>query len=840
MKLEGFIGPAYTLDSVNVDAQACVNLYPEVIESGRGKEAQVAYLRATPGLSKILEVGNGPIRLIHIDSIKRILVVSGNQLYSISKKQDWKFIVKPVAFSNVEIAQTADDVDTSTDVITKTAHGLVTGLKVRVTTIGTLPAPLAVDTDYYVIRVDDDNFQLASSLANAVSSTQINITDTGGSTMTVRPQIASTVTGIKFTDIDFTSNTIMKASHGFTEGVEVRVLASGLYPTGLSESTSYYITEVTENSFKLALSVTNASAETEIDLQDVSDQWLANLVGKLGEYGGDPVILSTSTGVVKAASMSFLGDGTDSSTVFVDGVNNYLYRNQATQDEFGVMGSVSSASATLDTSTDVVVTIKDGFLNYVGYDIRIISEEDLTLFTDVALLISQPSVLSPGDIILDITILYSPGFVFTTADLVELFNTTQTPALAFPSNPSSSNFIYTINGKTVEIRKNDNPFLNLISASGGDSEDIATVFSGGSRGTFATTLSLDFSFGTVDTAAQIVWSDGFFILNEYGTNKFWVSDLQSFNVDTLSFTSSEGSPDILLALAVSNRYLYAFNEKTIEVFANTGSADFPYDRIPGGFLEIGLVAANSVGKIDGTLLWLGRSVEGQGIVYAMSGLNYRRVSTHAVEQAIRGYADISTASAYTYQDGGHSFYVLNFDEATWVYDLSTGLWHKRAYTNEGTLERHRVETCAFDPTRGVHLAADYETNELYIMSEDYYSDNGDEITRLRAAPHLSSDLARVFCSRFQLDMETGIGLDGGVQGSSPTVMLDWSDDGGHTWSSESWALADAGSGQIGDYKKRVIWRRLGSFRDRIFRVKITDPVKVVLIGAHLELSRGNS
>jgi hypothetical protein len=89
-------------------------------------------------------------------------------------------------------------------------------------------------------------------------------------------------------------------------------------------------------------------------------------------------------------------------------------------------------------------------------------------------------------------------------------------------------------------------------------------------------------------------------------------------------------------------------------------------------------------------------------------------------------------------------------------------------------------------------------------------------------------------------MEVGIGLDGGVQGSSPTVMLDFSDDGGHTWSSESWALADNTAGAIGNYKTRVKWNRLGKSRDRIFRVKMTDPVKTIWIDAQIDIEPGNS
>ena len=93
MKFTGFIGPAYTLKSVSVDAQRCINLYPEKIESGNGKEGSIAYLKSTPGLELLLTVGAGPIRLTHVDSIGRILVVSGNKLYRVARRANWKISV---------------------------------------------------------------------------------------------------------------------------------------------------------------------------------------------------------------------------------------------------------------------------------------------------------------------------------------------------------------------------------------------------------------------------------------------------------------------------------------------------------------------------------------------------------------------------------------------------------------------------------------------------------------------------------------------------------------------------------------------------------------------------
>jgi len=80
--------------------------------------------------------------------------------------------------------------DASTDICTYTSttsypSNILTGTRVRLTTTTTLPAGLALATDYYVIKVTDSTFKLATSYANAVAGTAINITDAGTGTHTV-------------------------------------------------------------------------------------------------------------------------------------------------------------------------------------------------------------------------------------------------------------------------------------------------------------------------------------------------------------------------------------------------------------------------------------------------------------------------------------------------------------------------------------------------------------------------------------------------------------------------------------------------------------------------------
>ena len=338
-------------------------------------------------------------------------------------------------------------------------------------------------------------------------------------------------------------------------------------------------------------------------------------------------------------------------------------------------------------------------------------------------------------------------------------------------------------------------------------------------------------------ADDVDFIDGYFVFNESGSGRYRITGLYSTVIDLLKFGTAEGSPDPLVGLIVDHREVWLFGRDTTEVAFNSGRPDFPLDRIQGAFIEYGCAAARSIAKMDSSIFWLGANDRGQGTVQRAEGYRPMRISTHALEFAIASYIRIDDAIAYTYQQEGHSFYVLTFPSgnATWVYDASTGLWHERAWRNpvDATLNRHRTQChMAF---AGENLVGDWETGKIYRLDLDTYTDNGDPLPRIRACPHLSADLKWQFFNSLQVDMQAGVGLTTG-QGSDPQAMLQLSDDGGSTWSSEMWAAI----GKIGERLARVRWRRLGKSRDRVFRVTVTDPVKIIMIGASADVSVGEA
>lgn len=375
-------------------------------------------------------------------------------------------------------------------------------------------------------------------------------------------------------------------------------------------------------------------------------------------------------------------------------------------------------------------------------------------------------------------------------------------------------------------------------------------------------------------AVTVGYLDGYFVFNEPNSQKVWVTSLlEGTQVDALDFASAEGSPDGMVSLIIDHREAWLFGTNSVEVWYDAGNADFPLARIQGAFNEIGCAAAYSVAKLDNGLFWLGADARGSGIVYRANGYTGQRISTHAVEWQIQQYGDISDAIAYTYQQDGHAFYVLIFPSAntTWVYDVSTQAWHERAGFDNGQFTRHR-SNCQMSFNNEI-IVGDYQNGNIYAFDMNVYSDNTATqkwLRSWRALPTGQNNLTRSAQHSLQFDCESGVGLDGNdfytplnaldtetgldllaengttilvsiltVQGTDPQVMLRWSDDGGHTWSNEHWRSM----GKIGETGRRVIWRRLGmtqKLRDRVYEVSGTDPVKIAIMGAELQLSATNA
>lgn len=331
---------------------------------------------------------------------------------------------------------------------------------------------------------------------------------------------------------------------------------------------------------------------------------------------------------------------------------------------------------------------------------------------------------------------------------------------------------------------------------------------------------------------RVVYLDGYFILGRPNTNQFYVSPPfwdGTTPWDGTQIASKTGGPDPINAVATINGNLWLLGIFSSEVWFNSGAQDFPFERQPGVFIEHGLGATYSVAATDVELIFFGRDRDGAKVVFKSEGYGLKRISNHAVEWSWAGAAqDVSDAVAFVYQLGGHTFYQVTLPSlnVTWVYDLSTGEWHERTYTDSGTgvESRHRANCCMFDSVNT--YVGDYVNGKIYRMDVGY-TDDGAPITRRRGMPHIVKDGVRISHNRLIVDLDVA-NVPAGAQ-----VFLRWSDDRGKTFGNPI-TLTVAST-----YSSLMV-SRLGLARDRVYEVYWTFPYPTSLQGAWLEAEKADT
>lgn len=342
--------------------------------------------------------------------------------------------------------------------------------------------------------------------------------------------------------------------------------------------------------------------------------------------------------------------------------------------------------------------------------------------------------------------------------------------------------------------------------------------------TFGQITDADF---TSRGAGDVEFFDNYMLFREPRSGRFFCADLGSVTAfDALNYATAEGSPDVLVGIKVDHRNAILFGEKTVELWENTGAAGFPFERMINGIVEIGCINGKTVAKLDNSVWW----VADDYTVRRLEGITPARVSTHAVEQWLRRVT-LGALRGYSYSQEGHLFYVLRAPEGCFVFDVTTQLWAER--------ETYGQETWNWaNPVRfaGKVLVGSTVSNVIGELDPEYYYELGNTLRSEWTYQPVYTEGARAFHDRFELIIETGVGLTSG-QGSAPEVMLSFSDDGGRTWHN----LPNKSLGALGRSKTRVTWQALGSCSSphgRVYRVAVSDPVRLGVADTVLSVRGG--
>lgn len=358
------------------------------------------------------------------------------------------------------------------------------------------------------------------------------------------------------------------------------------------------------------------------------------------------------------------------------------------------------------------------------------------------------------------------------------------------------------------------------------------------------------------------------------------------NNGQLQLGSITSHPGNIVACDTLHRRLFLFSENYTEVWENNGiGSNLPFRRNNSLLMEVGTPAIGSISVGFDSMFFLAQDKDGLAGVMGVKGTESVPASNRALDFQLAQYAagpGVSDARGILVKENGLIFYRLNFTEAnhTFVFNVSMSTpqapkWHEEEVLNG---DRHPAQTHVYFD--GLNYYGDYESAILYIVDPQTYTNNGQQIRRMRIGRQMTPEgYKRLRIDRFQVDLLQGqiqtiqfqdINLTTEVnvdiltqtgediileqeseEGSygfvaipglsnimttpyapdaQPTVYLSISKDGGQTYGN----YLHSTMGKIGERTHRTVWRKLGTTpRGQGFvpRIEFYLPIPFVILGA---------
>lgn len=345
---------------------------------------------------------------------------------------------------------------------------------------------------------------------------------------------------------------------------------------------------------------------------------------------------------------------------------------------------------------------------------------------------------------------------------------------------------------------------------------------------------ISYSDGDVGSPTCVCSHLGYFIFG-YGDGDLVASGLNAVSINTLDSARAESNPDGVDNVLSHNGQLYVFGKATIEVWGDpTNTSGFPFTRV-GFNIRPGLKTAHAVSGWEPEFGNPFIYVASDNTVRQLVGYEPVKISPPDLDRLIASevFPD-SSLDALCYVVGGHSFWQLNGSTWSWVYNVNNQTWHeRRTYGETKSLLTRSIP--AFDKW----LVGSTEETDLYRMDHQLQQEGGQPIIAMLESIGEKAWPNRLRVPRADFDFTVGIGEATGVDPieTDPTVMIEWSNDGGRTWLGP-W---NRKLGRQGNSQQRVTVLNTGMTgpMGRKWRWTVSDPVHVGFLGSGMDVEVRN-
>jgi len=353
-------------------------------------------------------------------------------------------------------------------------------------------------------------------------------------------------------------------------------------------------------------------------------------------------------------------------------------------------------------------------------------------------------------------------------------------------------------------------------------------------------------------ASSVVYASGYFVFHKADGKKFFNSPLNNglTGYDALDFNVASADPDQIRGLGVLNNQLYVFGLKTVQLFRDIGRAPSPFSPISGAVLDVGVSAPKTIINFGGGIAFVGSGSNETPSVWIISGGRKQKISTLAIDNELSKINiedNDDSIFSWAYSESGAFMLGISLPDTCYVYDIANQRWHERQSIDGEQLSRYRVSHIL--DAYGLSIVGDLQSGSIGELREDVYTEYGVMTPRFITTRPFDNTGNSTSVVSIEAVVDAGQGLANdarvqsgttalgfpiyGVGGSDPKMALSWSDDGGRTYK----GYIEKSIGALGEYNKRPIWPRLGSFpRQRVLKFECSSPTKVVFIKAEADLA----
>ena len=331
----------------------------------------------------------------------------------------------------------------------------------------------------------------------------------------------------------------------------------------------------------------------------------------------------------------------------------------------------------------------------------------------------------------------------------------------------------------------------------------------------------------------VVYVDSYFVCST-NSKKFIISGVNDGSTwNALDFGSAEEDPDDIVAPWVFKGRLYMGGSETFEPFTNIGGADFPFQSIQGGVLNVGLDSPYSL--VDGRnhFYFIGGGENEKSAIWRTTGQAPERVSTSAIETKLQNLSAAQLSDVYgaSYSEEGGYFVGFHLPDTAFYYNELNNKWHERTSNVGGVTQGWRVASMV--EAYGRNYVGDTDDGRIGTVDFDNYSEYTDDyIQRLLITAPFNNEANTFFIPLLELSVEAGAGT---IANPSPQVRLSISNDGGKTYGYER----PRGIGAVGEFKKRVQWRKNGRFdQTAVLKIEFASPNKFVMVRLDAKIRAG--